>query len=221
MNKDFSDGDAVDVLLARWQSELQARSAGAMWGAPCQADVFAAVLSSPMPAVAMRAPCHAQMLALLSRHMKLIRRDPMMYVGRMGSFLVANILLAVVYIAARDRVQAQAINRARMLCWMLSSPTLGGCVAAFGLNGETNRVVQEVRGGSYDAFAYLAVHTVLQLLLMATITIFAILPGYAIHTLDPSASFSLGGYYTLTLLAFECVGQLCAALADTLHSSSL
>ena len=135
----------------------------------------------------------------------------------MGSFFIANILLAVVYIAARDRVQAQAINRARMLCWMLSSPTLGGCVAAFGLNGESNRVVQEVRGGSYDAFAYLAVHTVLQVLLMATITICAMaLPGYAIHTLDPSASFSLGGYYTLTLLAFECVGQLCALVRNPL-----
>ena len=58
-------------------------------------------------------PC-SQLLTLLSKHTTLSLRDPMLYVGRMGFFLIANLFFAIIYVHARQRKQVRPQARRRV-----------------------------------------------------------------------------------------------------------
>jgi len=61
---------------------------------------------------------------LLRRHLLLVIRDPVVYLGRCVFFLIANLIFAFGYWKARDFTQDQALNMVWVTLWLVG----GTCI---------------------------------------------------------------------------------------------
>ena len=95
INKDFSDAAAVEGMLVAW-----AERAPAVQLASNRASLDAPHVSR----------CCAQISNLLSKHTKLMLRDPTLYTGRMVINIASTCFFALVYIHTRSAVQRCALS---------------------------------------------------------------------------------------------------------------
>jgi len=159
-------------------------------------------------------PC-SQLLTLLSKHTTLSLRDPMLYVGRMGFFLIANLFFAIIYVHARQRKQDEAAYKLYLCMWFGAVPTAMGVAAVFVLNQELQAIRREVKEGMYSALAYIVAHTALQFIMMFVLAIFALgVPAYAVADFHLPTIGSMILVYAAMLWGFECLAQLESALHD-------
>jgi hypothetical protein len=108
VNADFSSPEEVDGILDTWES---------------QHKITIPLLRENDRLVAMGDSVHhrffREIKVMLRRHAVLIVRDPVFYSGRFVGFLVVNCIFGVVYIAARQYVQSQAINKLWVSAWYI------------------------------------------------------------------------------------------------------
>jgi ABC-type multidrug transport system ATPase subunit len=111
VNADFSSPEEVDGILDTWES---------------QHKITIPLLRENITSgrlVVTGDNFHHRLLRetkiMLRRHAVLIVRDPVFYSGRFVGFLVVNCIFGVVYIAARQYVQSQAINKLWVSAWYI------------------------------------------------------------------------------------------------------
>jgi ABC-type multidrug transport system ATPase subunit len=107
VNADFSSSDIVDSILNSWETNKS-------------------LISNPRQMInenTMSEQMHHNIImegkVMFQRQALLMARDPVMYAGRVIGFLIVNSLFAVVYIAARQNIQSQAINKLWINAWFV------------------------------------------------------------------------------------------------------
>jgi energy-coupling factor transporter ATP-binding protein EcfA2 len=108
VNADFSSTEEVDGILDAWESQHKITS-------PLLRETDQLVLTG--------GNFHHRLIretrVMLRRHALLIVRDPVFYSGRFVGYLVVNCIFGIVYIAARQYVQSQAINKLWVSAWYI------------------------------------------------------------------------------------------------------
>jgi len=171
VNKDFSSPEAVSAVLERYRFQ--------------PATPPNAVSSLPQPS---QAPFALQTWLLLKKLCKLTYKDPILYVGRVATFLLTCSFFAIIYIKARDLAQDQILSRLFLIMWLVGVPSAFGTVATFALNVDAKAIKREVRDGMYSPVAYVLSHTLLQLPMMLLLALAAVgVPAYGIAAFNASA----------------------------------
>jgi hypothetical protein len=117
VNADFSSNDEVDSILDKWslrssQNNLRGDD-GIIKSAPQHLSL---VLDDTL-----RHEIRHEIQVMLRRHVLLMRRDPIMCIGRVVLFLIVNCVFGVVYIAARNYTQDQALNKLWVSGWYIGA----------------------------------------------------------------------------------------------------
>ena len=101
VNKDFSSAEGVDAILAHFKYV----SAPTPLGSPSLADRC-------------KTPLVSETWILFKKLLKLVVKDPILYVGRSVAFLVFCAFFAIVYVKARDVKQDQLLSRLFFIMWI-------------------------------------------------------------------------------------------------------
>ena len=204
VNREFTDPEAVDLLLDKWTTMKSEFGSSSDLEA---LDTTIAEVDASAGGV-FRTGFIKQTATLLRRQSLLISRDPTLYLGRMVMFLLSNAFFAVIYIEARKRVQEQALYRLFLLMWFIGVPSSLGVIAVFALNLEFNAIKREVKDGMVRPTAYFISNAILQLPLCFVMGVFAIsVPGHGIASLQGESYLPFLCVYSLTLWSFECMAQ--------------
>jgi ABC-type multidrug transport system ATPase subunit len=109
VNADFSSSEVVDSILDIWEAgkSLPMSNGQALREEPMSEQMHHNVMM--------------EMRVMFQRQALLMARDPVMYAGRVFGFLLVNSLFAVVYIAARQNIQSQAINKLWINAWFVGT----------------------------------------------------------------------------------------------------
>ena len=109
VNADFSSADEVDSMLDKWEHKRPTipllRS---------DSHVERTIMGGHLNHGFLR-----ETRVMFRRHSLLMARDPLLYAGRFVGFLVVNCVFGVVYIAAREYTQDQAINKLWVSGWYI------------------------------------------------------------------------------------------------------
>jgi hypothetical protein len=89
-------------------------------------------------------------------------RDPTLYLGRAGMFLVACTFFAIIYINARERIQDQVTSRMFLCLWFIGVPSMMAVIAVFSYNQEISEIKRELRNGFYNPISYHVANTLIQ-----------------------------------------------------------
>ncbi len=201
VNPDFTDSAVVNSVLDTWV----ARSPGSQ-GPP---------LSEGRLKPAQTTRFCRQALVLFRKHLVLTVREPMLYAARALLNGLVMIFFCYVYLDTRDLVQSQVLPKSFLLFWSVNIPASFSMLAVFALNLETSSVVREVKNGMYSPLAYCLVVTLIQLPIMAFITLVGMLPVYII--IGPWGSFMpVLIVCTANLWAFECIAQFFSLVPNPL-----
>lgn len=156
-----------------------------------------------------------QSFVLLRRRCLVSVRDPTVYIGRMIVFLVANSLISVVYIKAREREQKYVSARFFLTTWFVAISSMFAVVVVFGTNIEFNITRKEMHNGMARVQAYLASRFLIQIPYMCLLSLCAIVvPAYAI------ANYNMDGFaksfliMTTLCLGFEFMGEALGILCE-------
>ena len=156
-----------------------------------------------------------QLIVLLQRHGKLCVRDPLLYLGRMGIFLVATLFFAIVYVSARPTDQDQVMNRMWYIVWCIGMPANMGVIAVYAYNHEFFAVKREVKNGMVSPGSYLITMSIIQIPVMILLGVFAIsVGGYGVIDFEGSHYFQVLLIYAACIYSFEAFAQLFSVMND-------
>lgn len=108
VNSDFTDESIVTKLLDDWEN------VGAVKSVDHAKQQHKKALSNPTTVNFAK-----QISILFRRHMKIICRDPILYLGRCVAFLIVNMVFAFVYWSARENTQDQAAQKVWIIIWLM------------------------------------------------------------------------------------------------------
>ena len=232
VNADFSSPEEVDGILDTWES---------------QHKITIPLLRENITSgrlVMTGDNFHHRLLRetkiMLRRHAVLIVRDPVFYSGRFVGFLVVNCIFGVVYIAARQYVQSQAINKLWVSAWYIGESrnemitlTLrqGSCgvsnvfssgvpsnmsvVAVSKLNHELKSIFLENKNGMGSAASYLVAKTLLVTPIFVCFAFAALgIPGFLIQAFPISTLAHFILLWTVQILIWECSAEAFAGIFD-------
>lgn len=186
VNADFHDEDVVNNILTNWSTNNPPLAIGGV----AENDHRTEELEE--------CTLCRQTIIMFDRHMKLSYRDPLLFVGRMGIFLSATIFFAIIYVAARDAVQDQVLNRMWYVMWCIGVPSNMAVIAVHTYNSEFFAVKREAKNGMIHPISYLVAMSVIQIPIMILFAIFALSVGaYGIIDFN-------GEHYGQVILIYAC-----------------
>jgi ABC-type multidrug transport system ATPase subunit len=193
INSEFAGRDAVDEIVHAWGNKHQTSQRRE--------------LSKLPPGV--RPRTRHQLWTIFSRQFLLSLRDPTLYLGRMGAFLIANVFFAFVFWKTRPLEQRYVEPKFYLVGWFVGVPTLLSVVVVFATNEEFHLVRKEIKNGMLKTGGYLLCTTFLTVPYMIILSFFALYVPAVIADWDvrPSAILEPILTFALTLWSFEAMGQ--------------
>merc|ERR1712217_562032 len=187
INSEFVSRAEVDEVVGRWMLAPE-RKGGEL---PALADC-------KRPSI-LSATC-----TLLHRHFKLSIRDPTLYIGRMGMFIISNSFFSLVYWNAREWTQETVIPKYFHGGWMVAVPTLFSMIAVYNANEDFRIIRKEYKNGMTPVGSYLLAVFLLQLPYMAMLSIAAlIIPDYGLANANTLQMIPTIFVVAVTLWSFE------------------
>ena len=126
VNADFVDPDQVNKILDAW---AETKSSGGLKSSKSAEELSKQLARGSENSPRSRSVLEKrstgmmhEMTVMLNRHAKLVVKDPMLYIGRMIIFFIANLYFSLVYIEARTRTQDQVLNRLWLCVWYIGVP---------------------------------------------------------------------------------------------------
>jgi len=208
VNADFNDAEVVENILGSWAKS----------SAPPVIDP----LLSPRSRFCIKfreelAECGLcdQILIMFRRHGKLCIRDPLLFVGRMGIFLVATMFFAIVYISAHNTRQDQVLNRMWYIMWVVGMPANMAVIAVYTYNSEFNAIKRESKNGMTSPLAYLIAMGILQIPIMIIFGFFSLSVGaYGMLGFNGDHFVQVVTIYACTIYCFEAIAQVLSVLCS-------
>ena len=186
VNADFSDESAVEKLLDTWEENRDETgnsthhsrlSATEHEGHDKDDDETNGVVHLD------KAPFWQEFMIMLRRQGTMIVRDPILYTGRCGMFLLTCMMFSLVYLEARNYTQDQALNKFWLTAWLVGVPSNMGVVAVYALNEEFKSILSETKNGMVSGLAYVVAKSILVLPIMILFAIFGLgIPLFAVST---------------------------------------
>jgi len=208
VNADFSSNNEVDSILDKWSLRIQNEEDGSSHVR--SVDHLSLVLDDTL-----QHSIRHEIQVMLCRHVLLMRRDPVMYTGRVILFLIVNCVFGVVYIAARNYTQDQALNKLWVSGWYIGVPANMAVVAVYKLNLELKSIFVENKNGMSSAISYIIAKTILVLPILFLFSIAALgVPGYVIQNFPPSTFGKMILLFSALIAMWESSGEAFAALFD-------
>ena len=211
VNADFSDDAEVDKILDTWE-EMRPEA-----GSSHHRKGFGDDDEEGKSGVAHleRAPLRKEIPVMFRRHMALIIRDPILYIGRSVVFLIANTIFALVYLKARKYDQNQAISKMWVNIWHIGVATNMGVVAVYALNDEFKSIVREAKNGMTGPMTYALAKTILVLPIMFVFAIFALgIPSIVIMDFPGNTFGKAVLLWSAVIYVFECVAECLSVWVD-------
>ena len=203
VNSDFSDEAAVASILDAWE-EKGPNSASSHHKVGFDSDGQEGVTNIK------RGNLAKEMLIMFRRHLTMVYRDPILYIGRSLVFLVANMIFAFVYWRARDPLQSQALNKMWVLIWYVAVPSNMGVVAVFALNDEFKSILRESKNGMVSSASYVLAKSIITIPVMFVFALFSLgIPMFAIQQ-APKESFGI------MMILFAAVSFVFESVAECL-----
>jgi len=163
-----------------------------------------------LPALRRKPSLLKQSLWALRRDMVIIYRDPLLYTGRCGAFVIMSIFFALVYIDTAKKSQEQILPSLWLQSWLLCCPCCMACVIILKHCQDTISLTRNVRNGIQHPLPYLLAR-LLQVPMMFILSICSLtVAGYAICGWAKEKYITVLTAHALTLLAFELVAEFCA-----------
>lgn len=208
VNADFSDDAEVDRILDTWE-ERRPEAGSSHHKNGNDVDEQEGVVELK------RAPLRKELVIMFRRHMTLIIRDPILYLGRAISFLVINSIFALVYLKSRKYNQDQALNKMWIDVWFIGVPSQLGSVAVYALNDEFKTIVRESKNGMVGALSYVFAKSLLVLPMMIVFALFGLLlPAVAIIDFKIDTFPLAMILYAALMYSFECVAECLSVWFD-------
>jgi ABC-type multidrug transport system ATPase subunit len=211
VNSDFNDANVVDNILHSWSMRSSPPNISAVLSPRSQ---FCVNLREELGECGL---CD-QILIMFERHGKLSIRDPLLFVGRMGIFLVATLFFAIVYISAINIRQDQVLNRLWYIMWCVGMPANMAVIAVYTYNAEFNAIRREAKNGMTSPIAYLVAMSVLQIPVVILFGMFALTVGaYGVLGFNPDHYIQVITIYACAIYCIEAFAQVFSVLnADPL-----
>eukprot|EP00928_Gymnodinium_smaydae_P025791 TRINITY_DN20444_c0_g1_i2.p1 TRINITY_DN20444_c0_g1~~TRINITY_DN20444_c0_g1_i2.p1 ORF type:complete len:671 (-),score=148.62 TRINITY_DN20444_c0_g1_i2:158-2146(-) len=190
-NSEFAGRAAVDSIVQSWGNRHVKPPSG---------------VAEPLPR-GIRPQSRRQLGTIFSRQSLLSVRDPTLYVGRMGMFIVCNVFFAVIYWKARQKEQQYVNPHFFLIGWFIAIPTLLSVIVVFAQNEEFHLVKKEIKNGLLKTGAYLVASTLLTIPYMLVLSLCslglpAVVAGWQLSVLPSQI-----GIFALTLWCFEQMGK--------------
>ena len=148
---------------------------------------------------------------LLRRHGVLVLRNPLIYSLRTGALVIILVFLAILFIAARERTQAVALDRIWMHMFQCGIAGMMGMTMVFVQGEEFAIVCQEFKNGIVSIRAYALSNFVLQLPCLVLYVLVSVSIGITGAAGSPGESFvELCSVYLAVILVFEYLAQTLA-----------
>ena len=204
INAEFTDPDSVTKVLDTW-------AAGGLAKYPDPKTIKTMKLGDLSTSTRAQLSWFDEFLYVFLRQSKLVVRDPLVYLGRAAGFLVMCGFFAVIYIEARERDQAQILNRLFVCMWFLGVPTSMGVVAVFTGGDEYKTIEKEVKNGMFSLSTYLLSVFLIQIPASFLLSLCALgIPGFAMLDFWSPNFVSFIFLYGLVLFVFECIARCCS-----------
>eukprot|EP00966_Prymnesium_polylepis_P324707 7380730-Prymnesium_polylepis.1 len=100
VNTDFTSTEAAEEVLAAWERRAAAQSAPPIWEELSKASESKAAATTSTPWL-------RQVGVLLRKQLRLLTRDPLMYLMRLMTFATVSCFFSALYIDSRTRTQQQ------------------------------------------------------------------------------------------------------------------
>lgn len=108
-----------------------------------------------------------------------------------------------------------ALNKAHLILWWLTGPSLCGVIAVVFINHEIKAVLNEVKNGMYNVSGYILAKNLLILPIMILFGFLAIaIPVFAIMPFDASKIVPTIGIFSLHILSYESIAECLAVVFD-------
>lgn len=219
VNADFSSNDDVDRILDEWSlrnnSQIKKSSSSSNHVGDDNLDTEVLDLSGGGLDDYMYHNLWEETQIMLHRHVTLMKRDAVMYVGRIVLFLVVNCVFGVVYIAARNYTQDQALNKLWVNGWYIGVPSNMAVVAVYKLNLELKSIFVENKNGMGSTISYIIAKTILVIPILFFFSIAALgIPGYVIQKFPPESFGKMILLFMVLISMWESSGEAFAALFD-------
>jgi hypothetical protein len=120
VNADFSSNEEVDRILDQWSLRLKNEESDVR-SSPAAAAALEHRHSLVLDEGSLQHNIRHEIKVMMHRHILLMRRDPVMYTGRIALFLIVNCIFGVVYISARNYTQDQALNKLWISGWYIGT----------------------------------------------------------------------------------------------------
>jgi len=205
VNADFSSSQEVESMLQKWkQTEIESKAVS-------MRDTRE---NSKLDQKLTRNIFY-EVQVMFRRHALLMIRDPVLYFGRFVGFLMVNCVFGIVYIAAREYTQDQAVNKLWVSAWYIGVPSNFAVVAVYKLNSELKSIFIENKNGMGSAASYIIAKTMLVTPILFLFAVAALgVPGYLIQAF-PAASFGrMILLWTVQIASWESSSEALAALFD-------
>ena len=213
INRQFSDPAVVDETVQAWAKHVRLPSFLTDSEATKKSVSFT---RAPWPATPPRSRLR-QSATLLRRGLHLLKKAPVMYLGRIVFLLLSTSLFAVFYYKTRTLSQPVVIERVYFLDFLTVMPGLAGMITVVALSFDWAAIQTEIREGMYDASAFLLVQTLIELPMLLVLALVSLVP----------AAFGIGAFswsgfseaYAVTLttqLFLESIAQLLSLLPNAI-----
>jgi len=211
VNREFTAGEQVDAILETWdkKKELLFGKAG---GEGRNSERGRGESLGGDLATHRFNPIYKQVIYLLRRHGVLVRRDPLLYIGRMAIFFAVTSFFSAIYIKSRDRNQTQVLSRCFLIMWEVGVPSCMGTIVVYAYNSEFFSIRKETKNGMLLPTSYILANFILQLPFMVILSNFALLPVYFFANWNWDKYHFMLVNYSVSLFVFENTAQLLAAL---------
>ena len=212
VNSDFSDEAAVTRILDTWEEKRPGGASSSHHKQGFGDDDG----DGPQGVAEMkRAPLRKEMMIMFRRHLTMILRDPILYIGRCFIFLISNLIFAIVYWNARDFTQDQALNKMWVSIWFVGVASNMGVVAVYVLNEEFKSIIGENKNGMVTGFSYVLTKSILVLPIFFIFALFALgIPTFAIQDV-PKEAFGMSIIlFAVNYFVFESVAECLSVWFD-------
>ncbi|KAL1495243.1 hypothetical protein AB1Y20_017104 [Prymnesium parvum] len=199
INRDFTAGAQVDRMLEQWERQAPE-----------------VTLSRPSPLDDPRPPgCASRSAWLLAKHLKLMIRDPTLYLARMGVILFASIFFALIYLNTRSTTQEHVMPKVFLSLWLTIIPSGLAVTSLLASWIDFSIVRREVKDNMYHPLQYTLTIAIIQVPWMFAIGVFGLIPaGYGIGNFPFSRLAENIIVCGLTLWTTECLAQLCSLVSN-------
>eukprot|EP00928_Gymnodinium_smaydae_P014108 TRINITY_DN1510_c0_g3_i1.p1 TRINITY_DN1510_c0_g3~~TRINITY_DN1510_c0_g3_i1.p1 ORF type:complete len:634 (-),score=72.65 TRINITY_DN1510_c0_g3_i1:206-1969(-) len=157
-------------------------------------------------------PLAVQVAIIVRRLALMATRDPMMFGARWIATAISSAFFAAIYIAARQMVQDQVLQRLQLLNWVLGAPAFMAVVVIAIASSDFLIYKKEVNNGMYTPLASALGHVIVAVPAAFVLSCCALLPVYGLVGYYWAAFPKVLLAHTLAMIWADSLGQLLAVL---------